>query len=120
MFALKQSHSDIQTVISFITTSMKAPGNYYWKKFQHVMQFLNLTTSLIVTMCAKNSIMIIWWVDSSYEVHTYIKSHNRGVTSFGQGCLYSTPIQQKLNTKISTKEDLVEKNYVMQQHTWTM
>ena len=67
------------------------------------MQFLNLMKILVVTMSKENSIMIKWWVDSSYGVFPYIKSHTGVMMSFGQGSVYSTSRGKNSNTERSTK-----------------
>jgi hypothetical protein len=47
------------------------------------------------------------WVDASYAVHDDMKSHTGGAVSFGRGAIMSKSTKQKLNTKSSTKAELV-------------
>jgi hypothetical protein len=46
-------------------------------------------------------------VNASYAVHRDMKSHSRGVVSFGRGVVMSKSSKQKLNTKSSTEAELV-------------
>ena len=61
-----------------------------------------------------------WWVDASYAVHPDMKSHTSGALSLGTGVIYSTSKRQKLNTKSSTKAELVGTDDVMPQVLWTL
>jgi hypothetical protein len=47
------------------------------------------------------------WVDASYAVHSDMKSHTGETISFGRGTIMSKSSKQKLNTKSSTKAELV-------------
>ena len=46
-------------------------------------------------------------VDAAYGVHLDLKSHTVGCTYFGYGMLQCKSIKQKINTKSSTKVELV-------------
>ena len=47
------------------------------------------------------------WVDASYAVQDNMKSHTGGAFSLGRGVLMCKSTKQKLNTKSSTKEEVV-------------
>ena len=47
------------------------------------------------------------WVDTSYAVHHDMRSHTGGVITLGTGAIMSKSSKQKLNTKSSTKAELV-------------
>jgi hypothetical protein len=61
-----------------------------------------------------------WWVDPSYAVHPYTRSHTGGAVSLGRGVIYGTSKRQKLNTKSSTEAELVGVDDVMPQVLWTL
>ena len=63
--------------------------------------------------------MVKWWVDASFAVHPEMKSHTGGTMTLGKGIMYGTSTQQKINTKSSTKGELVGVNDVMPQVLWT-
>ena len=50
---------------------------------------------------------IFTWVDASYAVHQYMKSHTGGVMSMGLGVTQCILIKKHLNTKSSMKAELV-------------
>jgi len=60
-----------------------------------------------------------WWVDSSYAVHTDMKSHTGIYMTLGKGAAYTASCKQKLNTKSSTEAELVAVNDAMGQVLWT-
>jgi hypothetical protein len=60
-----------------------------------------------------------WWMDAAYAVHPDMKSHTGGAFTLGSGVIYGTSTCQKLNTKSSTKVELVAVNDVLPQVLWT-
>jgi len=61
-----------------------------------------------------------WWVDSSYAVHPDMKSHTEILMTIGKGGIYTSSCKQKLNTKSSTKAELVSiDDDAMAQILWT-
>jgi hypothetical protein len=59
-------------------------------------------------------------VDAAYAVHHDMKSHTGGALSLGRGVIYGTSKGQKLNTKSSTKVELVGTDDLMPQMLWTL
>ena len=59
-----------------------------------------------------------WWVDAEFAVHHDMKSHTSGMVSMGRVALYSASNNQKLNTKILTKAELVGVDDLMSQILW--
>jgi hypothetical protein len=53
-------------------------------------------------------------------VHPYLKSHTGGTLSLGKGSVYSASTRQKLNTKSSTKAELVGVDDIMPLILWTL
>ena len=47
------------------------------------------------------------WADAAYGVHSDLKIHTGGFMSFGYGVVHCKSRKQKLNTKISTGDELV-------------
>jgi hypothetical protein len=83
-----------------------------------VIQYLQETLNLNLTLEANDAKIIKWWVDASYGVHHDLKSHTCGIMSFGKGATYENSTQQKLNTKSSTEAELVGVSDVMTQILW--
>jgi len=59
-----------------------------------------------------------WWVDSSYTVHPDMRSHSGIYMTHVKGAIYVTSSKQKLNTKSSTKTELVGIDNSMVQVLW--
>jgi hypothetical protein len=59
-------------------------------------------------------------VDASHAVHPDMKRHTGGAMSLGRGVIYGTSKRQKLNTKSSTKSELVDTDDVVPQMLWTL
>jgi hypothetical protein len=72
-----------------------------------VLEYLKGTLDLMYTLGADDIRAFCTWVDSSYAVHPDMKSHTGGAISFGMGGLLCKSSKQKLNTKSSTKAELV-------------
>jgi len=60
-----------------------------------------------------------WWVDSSYVVHSDIKSHTGIYMTLGKGATYTASCKQKLKTKSSMEAELVAVDDAMSQVLWT-
>jgi hypothetical protein len=58
------------------------------------------------------------WVDASYAIHPDMKSHTGGVSLFGTGGLLAKSSKQKLNTKSSTKAQLVGASDYLPHTVW--
>ena len=66
--------------------------------------------------------MLKWWVDASYAAHDDMWGHTGGTLSMvkdGCGSIISISKKKKLNTKISTKAELIGADNVMPQMLWT-
>jgi hypothetical protein len=53
------------------------------------------------------TIKYLWSVDASFAIHNDMRSHTGAVLSLGQGAMMSMSSKQKINTKSSTKAELV-------------
>jgi hypothetical protein len=83
------------------------------------MKYLHGTLHMPLTLEADDLQIVKWWVDASFAVHKDMKSHTGGTMTLGKGTIHATSTRQKLNTKNSTKAELVGVNDVMPQVLWT-
>ena len=85
------------------------------------MKYLNGTRDLILTLSADKLNCIKWYVDASFAVHPDFKSHTGATMKFGdgEGAPQSISRKQKLNTKSSTKSELVGADDVLVMILWT-
>jgi hypothetical protein len=62
---------------------------------------------------------IEWWVDAFFAVHEDMHSHTGGTMTLGKGSVCLNSARQKLNTKSSTKAELVGVDDMMPMVPWT-
>jgi hypothetical protein len=119
LFLCKRGRPDIQTAIAFLCTRVKQPTRHDYNKLSRAIKYLRKTKDLVLRLSADNLNIIKWWIDASYGVHHYMRSHTGGVMSTGTGAAYSTSKKQKLNTKSSTEAELIGIDDVLPQALWT-
>jgi len=88
-----------------------------YKKLAKVMQYLQGTRDLTLTI--EPSDHPSWWLDSSYDVHPYMRSIRGIFMTLGRGGTYLTSSKQKLNTKSSTEAELEAIDDSKAQVLWT-
>jgi hypothetical protein len=107
LFASKRARLDIQLAIAFLCTRVSCSTEEDKGKLRRLLEYLNGTLDLSLTLGADDLTIIQTWVDASYAVHRDMKSHTGGVVSFGRGAVMSKSSKQKLNVKSSTEAELV-------------
>jgi hypothetical protein len=99
--ATKRARPDTCTVISFVTTRVRAPDEEDWTKLFHLMRYLRGTHTMPLTLIANGSGILKWWVDASFAVQLNMRGHSGGGLSLG----YGFPIVN------STKQNLYQYRY---------
>ncbi len=61
----------------------------------------------------------MWYVDASFAVHPNMRSHTGGGLTMGRGLPIVSSTKQKLNTRSSTKSDLVGVDDMMPIVVWS-
>ncbi len=119
LFLCKRAQPDIQPAVAFLCTRVTAPDVDDYKKLGRTMKYLRGSVYMPLTLEADEVNLVKWWVDASFAVHPDMKSHTGGVMTLGKGAIYGTSTRQKINTKSSTKAELVGVNDVLPQVLWT-
>jgi hypothetical protein len=122
LFSCKPARPDIiQPTIGVLCTRVKGPNEADWAKLVRLMKYLNGTREFKLTLSADNLHCINWYVDASFAVHPDYKSHTGATMSYGDGdgVVQSISRKQKLNTKSSTKSELVGVDDVSVMILWT-
>ena len=119
LFVARRGRPDILVSIAFLTTRVSKPDTDDWKKLHRLMQYLNATMDLSLTLSAENFNNIKWWVDVSYGTHADMRSHTGAGLTLGRGFIYSKSSKQKINTKSSTEGELVGASDMLSQIIWT-
>ena len=82
------------------------------------MRFVHCTLKEKTCFGAMSLDKIFTWVEESYAVHHEMKSHTGGVMSMGLGVTHCIKIKTKLNTKSSTKAELVFTSGYLPYNIW--
>ena len=96
----------------------KEPNVSDWNKLIRMMKYLNGMQNMKLTLSAKNLRSIKWYVDMSFAVHPDFRSQTGGTMTFGKGVVQLLSKKQKLNTRSSTKSELVGADDVATQIIW--
>lgn len=98
---------DIMLAVGFLCTRVSKCTTQDRDKLKRVLEYINGSLGLRLTIGADSMERMQTWIDASYAVHNDMKSHTGGVISFGTGGLVCKSTKQKLNTKSSTEAELV-------------
>ena len=90
-----------------------------WKRLLQSVKYLNEPEDLVSTLEAEKFNIMKWYIDAAYAVHNDLKSHTGSTMTLGKGSLCSKSIKQKLNTKSSTKTELVGVDDLIPDILWT-
>ena len=77
------------------------------------------TTEMPLTLRARGTNIVKWWVDRSYAVHPDMRSQTGGTMSLGKGAIISTSIKQKMNKKSLTETESIAADNLMPYILWT-
>ena len=108
LFASKRARIDIQCVVAFLCTRVKAPTEEDWHKLDHLLQYLNGTAKLGLKLTiGKRGMVHECFVDASFGVHMDRRSHTGMVDRIGNAVIDTKSAKQKINTSSSCEAELV-------------
>ena len=81
LFVSKHARPNIQPTTSFLTTRVQNPNKDDWKKLCQLLQYLNVTRDMCLTINSDDLNVVHWWVDAAYDVHDDIKGHTGATMS---------------------------------------
>ncbi len=113
LFLCKQTQRDIQTAVPFLTTRVKRPDEDDWGKLKQVLCYLYGTCHMKLNLSADNLTTIRWWVNASHAVRDDCRGHTGAMMSMGKGAVISFSNKHKLNTKSSSKSELVSSDQAL-------
>ena len=119
LFLCKRSRVDIQLEVAFLCTRVRNPDEDDWNKLIRLLQYLQGTKHLVLTLEVDNLNISKWYADAAFPVHLDYKSHTGGIHTMGKGAIQAISSKQKLNTKSSTEAELVGADDVLSQLLWT-
>jgi hypothetical protein len=119
LYATKRARPDTCTVVAYLTTRVRQPDADNWKKQSHMIKYLRGTKTLPLVRSASGTGILKWWVGGSFAVHPAMRGHTGGGLTMGRGFPIVTSTEQKLNTRSSTKSELVPVDDCMPAICWT-
>ena len=85
LYATRRERPDTCTAITFLTTRVRSPAEDDCAKLVHLMQCLRGTINISPTLSANRSVILKWWVDTSYRGGYGLKVMEEGVLGRGYG-----------------------------------
>jgi hypothetical protein len=119
LFVAKRGRPDIQVPIAFLSSRVTIADKDDWKKLKRLLQYLNNTIDMPLTLSIDNLSIVKTWVDASYAIHHDMRSHTGGAIMMGKGTLYAKSSKQRINVKSSTEAELVGASDFYPQTVWT-
>ena len=119
LFVGKRARPDILTAIAFLCTRVKEPQEDDWNKLCRMMAYLKGTPDESLILRADDTNKICWYVDASFAVHADMRSHTGACMTMGKGAAQTISTKQKVNTRSSTKAELIAVDDVIAQIMWT-
>ena len=119
LYATKRARPDTCTSVAFLTTRVREPNLEDWNKLSHMMRYIRVTRRLPLILSADGTHILKWWVDAEFAVHSNMRGHSRGGLSLGRGFPIMGSTKQKLNTRSSTKSEVVGADDFMPPICWT-
>ena len=77
-------------------------------KLAKVMSCVLSTKDKVLTISANYSQNLHWHIDTAFGVYLGMRSHYNGMFSMGFGSTSSSPTKQKVSSRSSTEEELID------------
>jgi hypothetical protein len=119
LYATKRARPNTCTVITFLTTRVRAPDKDDWTRLVHLMRYIRGTRTMPLILIANGSGILKWWVDALFVVHPNMHGHSGGGLSLGRGFPIVSSNKKKLNTRSSTDTKIVGADDFMPAICWT-
>jgi hypothetical protein len=120
LFMVTRVRWDIQTAAAFLTTRVKSPDKDDWGKLKRVLKYLNGTKYLKLSISVENLGILKWYVDWLHNVHWDCKGHRGAMFTMGKEAVSSYSRKVVLNTRSSTKTELVVADMYMPGMLWLL
>ena len=119
LFVAKRARPDILLAVSFLTTRVKTPDMDDWHKLIRVLGYLRGTMEYCLTITCADMSKLTWYVDGSYATHADMRGQSGAVLVTGNSAVLFRSNKQKINTRSSTKTELIAVNDVLPIIQWT-
>ncbi len=106
--------------VAFLTTRVKNPDKDDWGKLKRVLKYLNEAKYLKLRLSIDNLGLLKWFVDTLHNTHWDCKGHGRAMLTMGRGAAMSYSRKVKLNSRSSTKTELLMLDMYMPEMLWSL
>ncbi len=103
-----------------MTRRVKAPDEDDWGKLKRVLQYLNGTKYLKLTISVGNLGILKWYLDGSHNIDWECKGHAGAMLTLGERVVSSYSRKLKSNTQSPTETELVGKDMYMPEMLWSL
>ena len=93
--------------VPFLSTRVSDPDDNDWRKLRHVIEYLNGTVDMCLTLEAYEDMSPNWSMDASYGVNGDCKGQSVGSFTLGKVSIHALLCKEKINIKSSTEAELV-------------
>jgi hypothetical protein len=118
IYVTKRVRPDISLSIAFLTTRVKGPDIDNWHKLCHLVEYLCSTRELPLIRTANGTGVLSWYVDALFAVHPDMRGHTGGAMTMETGFPLNKLTKHKLNTRSSTKGEIVAVDNLILQILW--
>ena len=118
LYISNQARTEVLLPVAFLCTQVQRPTEQDRNKLRRVLQYLNGTKDMCLTLSADDLSKMHAWVDASFAVHMDSKGHTGGGMSLAYGVVLPKSVKQKLNTKSSTEWELVGASDYLPNMVW--
>ena len=106
--------------VSFLFTKVRQSDSDYYKNLLRSINYIQGTIVLTLILTIDKSVNIKCYIDASFVVHKYMRSHTGGFMTIGTGGSYVQSRKQKLNTNSSTESNIFGADDVLIQVIWAL
>ena len=118
MFIAKRARPDIEPTVAFLCTRVTKSDVHDWKKLSRLLSYIQGTIDDKRIIGASSICSLFTWIDAAYAVYKDMKGQTGGCMSMGYGVIHGRSSKQKLNTKSSTKTEIVGMSEYVPYNIW--
>ena len=87
MFVVNRAIPDIHQTVMLLSTRVKEHNENFREKLMTMIKYLNGTKKNYLTLSADDLKVVKWYVDASFSVQLYFKSHTGEIVNMGKGVM---------------------------------
>ena len=120
LFATERALPDTGTTISYLVTRVIDTDQSNCLKMVRLFKYVRDTKTIPLILISDKSVILKWYIDKSYTVHTNMRGNNGVVLTMGQVFPILAFSKQNIITKSSTKSETVEVDVLMPSVVWNI